>query len=212
MPWTQVTGWDSNKGGTTKNMCLANVRKGYGIAAKYDDAWTAWLNTVQHKDKNFPAETYTPIYFSYIATIDGKTKNYGHIGVRYPDGRFWSDGRVFKSVSEYEKNYAPDFVGWGESVNGVRVIKWVEPAKPKFDMPPVGSKIQLLPKDTRTTYKAGTTTKAGTITVSDNTFVYIVRGVRENRIVINSASAGGNGVELALYYTDGKKIEGWKRV
>lgn len=83
--------------------------------------------------------------------------------------------------------------------------------KPKFHMPQVDSKIQLIPKDVRTTFKAGTSTKAGEIKVTDNTFVYIVRGVRENRIVINSASAGGNGVELALYYTDGKLIPGWKR-
>src|SRR5690606_19890865 len=59
-------------------------------------------------------------------TIDGVRKNYGHIGVRYPDGRFWSDGSVYASVEEYERLRAPVFVGWGESVNDVRVIEEVK--------------------------------------------------------------------------------------
>lgn len=126
MAWKQTRGWDSNKGGTQAGMCLANVRKGYSIAAKYDDAWTAWLNTQQHRDRNYPAGVYSPIYFSYTTTIDGVRKNYGHIGVRYPDGRLWTDGRVYASVEEYERQKAPVFVGWGESVNGVRVIEHVK--------------------------------------------------------------------------------------
>lgn len=80
-------------------------------------------------------------------------------------------------------------------------------------MPPVGSKIQLIPVDTRTTFRAGTTTQAGTIHVSDNSFIYTVRGYDSKypgRIIINSASAGGDGVALALYYTSGALIPGWK--
>lgn len=85
--------------------------------------------------------------------------------------------------------------------------------KPKPKMPPVGSKIQLLPKDVRTTFRPGTTTVAGRIDVKDNTYFYFVRGYDPKypyRITINSASAGGNGVSLALYYTNGKLIPGWK--
>jgi murein DD-endopeptidase MepM/ murein hydrolase activator NlpD len=86
---------------------------------------------------------------------------------------------------------------------------------PKFKMPKVGSKIQLIPKDRRGTFVAGTTRVAGTINVTDNTFIYTVRGYDKkypNRIIINSASAGGNGVALALYYTNGKKIEKWRAI
>jgi murein DD-endopeptidase MepM/ murein hydrolase activator NlpD len=86
---------------------------------------------------------------------------------------------------------------------------------PKFNMPPVNSRIQLLPRDTRTTFKAGTTTPAGRINITNNSFIYIVRGYDSrypNRILINSASAGGNGVALALYYTNGTVIKGWKRI
>lgn len=86
---------------------------------------------------------------------------------------------------------------------------------PSQPMPAVGSKIQLLPPDTRTTFVAGTPTAAGQIRVTDNTFIYTVRGYDPKypgRVIINSASAGGNGVGLALYYLNGQIIPGWKAV
>lgn len=213
MPYIQTVTFNRSKGGSVKGLCLRNVRLGYGIGARYDDAWSAWTNTQQHKDRNIPIGVSTPLYYSYITTINGVRQNYGHINVQLPDGRVWSDGEYFNSLSHYEAKKSPTFVGWGESVNGVSVIKWQDP--PKTNMPPVGSKIQLIPKDVRNTYRAGTTTKAGTIRVTDNTFIYTVRGYDSKypgRIIINSASAGGNGVALALYYTNGNKIAGWRQI
>lgn len=89
------------------------------------------------------------------------------------------------------------------------------PPPPTSGMPAVGSSIQLIPVDTRTTYRAGTTTVAGQIHVKDNSYVYVVRGYDPKypgRVLINSASAGGNGVALALYYTNGQIIPGWRVV
>lgn len=89
------------------------------------------------------------------------------------------------------------------------------PSKPKYKMPKIGSRVQLLPVDTRTTFKSGTTTVAGKIKVKNNTYIYQVRGYDKkypNRIIINSASAGGNGVALALYLTSGQVIPKWKVV
>lgn len=94
-------------------------------------------------------------------------------------------------------------------------VDWEKLLTRSNDMPPRDTWIQLLPKDQRTTFRAGTTTKAGTINVTDNTFLYLVRGYDPKypyRIIINSASAGGAGVALALYYTDGRLIPGWRRV
>jgi murein DD-endopeptidase MepM/ murein hydrolase activator NlpD len=82
-------------------------------------------------------------------------------------------------------------------------------------MPAIGSLIQLIPTIVRKTYRAGTTTVVGVINVTDYSFVYMVRGydpVYPYRILINSASAGGNNVGLALYYTDGSTIGGWKKL
>lgn len=86
---------------------------------------------------------------------------------------------------------------------------------PTTGMPPVGSRVQLLPPQMRTTFRAGTTTVAGVIKVTDDSFVYTVRGYDPKypkRILINSSSAGGNGVALALYYTNGAIIGGWRQV
>lgn len=89
------------------------------------------------------------------------------------------------------------------------------PKTPSLKMPKVGSKIRLAKGTKRTTWVAGTTRKAGTINVRDNTYVYLVRGydpVYKGRILINSFSGGGNGVALALYYTNGKNIGDWKQL
>lgn len=87
--------------------------------------------------------------------------------------------------------------------------------KPAMNMPAVGSMVNLIPNDVRTTFKQGTTTQAGTIRVNANDFNYIVRGYDSkypNRIIINTESGGGDGVALALYYTNGQAIPGWKQI
>lgn len=205
--WKQIKPFNQSTAGKEPGMCLKNTRLGYGVAPKFANAWDAWLNTEQHPFRDYPAGVDVPIYFWYI-----NDKN-GHVGVRLANGKFWTDGRIFDSVEAYEALKVPNFVGWGESINEVRVIEHVPDPVPTPKMPPVGSKVQLIPVDTRTTYRAGTTTMAGKIHVTDNTFVYTVRGYDLNypgRILINSASAGGDGVALALYYTNGQVVPGWK--
>lgn len=118
----QLIPFDPAKGGDTPGLCLKNTRLGYGIPALYNSAMEAWSNTEQHPNRNFP-NLDTPIYFSYVATLNGTTANYGHIGVRLANGQFWSDGKTYASLEEYEKNHAPKFLGWGESVNKVKVIE-----------------------------------------------------------------------------------------
>ncbi len=79
-------------------------------------------------------------------------------------------------------------------------------------MPAIGQTINIHAGYTRTCYRAGTTTVSGTIHATDNTFNYLVRGYDpafKNRILINSKSGGGDGVALALFYTNGTRIEGW---
>lgn len=118
----QVRSFDTAKGGAVKNFCLANVCKGYSIPNYYASAWEAWQHTQQHTDQP-PAGLDVPVFFSYTATIDGITKNWGHIGVRLRDGRFWSDGTIYSSIGAYERNHYPRYVGWGESINNVTILK-----------------------------------------------------------------------------------------
>lgn len=132
--WYQTVNFDVNKAGTTKYLCLANVRKGYGIGAKYPDATTAWNNTQQHRDRSFPACD-VPVFYSWVGTVDGVRKNYGHIAVRLADGRVWTDGRYYANVDELSAKYlsGSTYLGWGESVNDVKVVEY-KPANKGDDM------------------------------------------------------------------------------
>lgn len=120
---TQLIPFDTSKGGNVPNLCLDNVRRGYGIGNKYGSAWEAWENTEQHPDRNIPAGLAVPIYYSYTTTINGVTQNYGHINVQLPNGTVWSDGNIYASIDDYMSKKFPKFVGWGESVNGFKVIQ-----------------------------------------------------------------------------------------
>lgn len=203
--WKRVIGFNQSTAGKTPGYCLMNVRRGFGIGSKYPSAIEAWYHTQQHRDRNVPTGIDVPLYYTY--------GRYGHINVRLANGKVWSDGEIFSSIADYENRRAPNFIGWGESVNDIRVIQWVPDAT--SSKPPVGSKIQLIAPQTRTTWKLGTANKAGSIRVTDNTFVYLVRGYDPKypgRAIINSASGGGNGVGLALYYNNGSLVEGWRKV
>ncbi len=127
--WRQVRGFNTAIAGTTKYLCLANVRKGYGIAAKHAYALLDWQNNIQHKDRNFPAGVAVPVYFNWTGTVSGVRKNYGHIAVRLPDGRVWTDGRHYGNVdimmSAYLSSGGPSYLGWGELVNNVRVVEYL---------------------------------------------------------------------------------------
>lgn len=213
MSYKKVKSFSQSKAGKVNGYCLQNVRLGFGINVKYPNAITAWKNTQQHADRNIPSGVDVPLFYTY-----GKD---GHVNVRLSDGRIWNDGTVFKDLADYlSKRPQVSYLGWGESLNGVRVIEHTpDPApapKPIFNLPPVDSKVKLrFPQTPRTTFKAGTANIAGYIHVKDNTYEYVVRGHDskfKNRIIINSASGGGNGVSLALYYLSGNIIPGWERM
>lgn len=121
--YTQVRTFDPNKGGNVPNLCLDNVRRGYGIANKYTSAWQAWEHTEQHPDRDIPAGVDVPLYYSYTVTLDGVTQNYGHINVRLANGTVWSDGAIYHSLEDYLSKKLPKYVGWGESVNDFKVIQ-----------------------------------------------------------------------------------------
>lgn len=118
----QLIPFNPTAGGKTPNLCLANVCAGFGIPNKYGSAWEAWEHTEQHTD-SIPDGLDVPVFFSYSATIDGVYANYGHIGVRLASGNFWSDGNIYDSIDAYLINHWPKYVGWGESINDIQIIK-----------------------------------------------------------------------------------------
>jgi nucleoid-associated protein YgaU len=118
--YKQLKKFDQTKAGTTRGYCLRNVRLGYGIPAKYDSAWQAWQNCKQ-RGGAIPTSVDVPVYFWW-----GK---YGHIGVRLANGKFWSDGKVYSSLTAYRVTHpAVIYRGWATEVNDVYVIKYVASA------------------------------------------------------------------------------------
>ena len=122
MTYRQIRAFNQKKAGTRPHWCLQNVRMGFGIGPRYTTAWEAWKKTQQHKGTP-PKDLDVPLYFSYTATIGGVRKNWGHIGVRLKNGKFWTDGKTYSSYTYYANKYAPKYVGWGESINGVKVLE-----------------------------------------------------------------------------------------
>lgn len=120
MAWKQTRDFNENNAGKVKGYCLQNVRKGYGIGAKYSTARKAADHAQLHQDRNIPQGVEVPLYYDFWT----KSGNEGHINVRMADGRVWSDGNWFSSLEDYERRQSPDFIGWGENVNGTRVIQW----------------------------------------------------------------------------------------
>lgn len=134
--------------------------------------------------------------------------SYGHIGICDSDA-----GLI--NVNTLEQNGS---TGNGSGVGGdairVRGIpRWrvvgvlrQKVAKPTLRMPAIGSTVKFTVP--RTAFVAGTTKVKGTL-VPDNRIVRGYDPAYPNRILVNSASVG-NGVAVALYYTNGAKIDGWQ--
>lgn len=153
-----------------------------------------------------------------IVVLKGINGNpYGHIGVADGDS-----GIINVTILEQNGSTGGGSGTGGDAIRTRAVPRWrvvgvLRPKtyKPVLKMPPVGSRINLAKGVNRTTFKAGTANVAGVIRPTGDNWNYTVRGydpVYGNRVIINSASGGGNGVSLALYYLSGSRIEGWKQL
>lgn len=117
MAYKQVKSFDQSKAGNVRGFCLRNVRLGYGIASKYDSAWQSWQNA-PHNSGSIPTGVDVPVYFWW--------GQYGHIGVRLANGKFWSDGKTYMNLTAYRVTHpAVIYRGWSTEVNDVAVIKYV---------------------------------------------------------------------------------------
>lgn len=123
MTYQQTRAFDPSKGGNKPLWCLKNVRLGYSIPPKYDNATQSWHNTERHRNRNIPKDVDVPLFYSFTT----RNGNEGHINVQLASGKVWSDGKIYASLVAYEAASSPVYLGWGESVNNVKVIKEVSP-------------------------------------------------------------------------------------
>lgn len=188
----------------------------YGLKpGAWGNAIDYWYSTNAEILKKFDRLSTSSARQGDIVIFKGVNGNpYGHIGIADA-----SAGILTSTVLE-QNGSSGNGAGVGgdairtRAITKSRIVGVLRPkvAKPVLRMPAIGSRIQILQGVRRSTFKAGTTKVAGNIYARDNSYIYTVRGYDSaypNRILINSASAGGNGVALALYYTNGAKIDGW---
>lgn len=119
--WEQVKKFDIKKMGTTIGLCLKNVRLGFGIPSKYPDAKAAMEANKKagtlHPISTIPKNCSVPV-FTDTSSV------YEHIEA-YDKGVYYSDGRKVTNPK------AQKYFGWGETLNGVRVVKKVKTTEPK---------------------------------------------------------------------------------
>ena len=115
MAWKQVKAFNLTKMGHSKDMCLHNVRVGYGIGPKYANAKLAMNENKKkgalHALSTIPKNVTVPVFSAQGV--------WGHVEVCYK-GTYYSDG---KKVGKPNSSFM-----WGEFVNGVRVVSQDKPA------------------------------------------------------------------------------------
>lgn len=111
--WKQARTFNLSKMGTSKNFCLRNVRLAYGIPGKYANAKLAMNENKNRKTLHslatMPTNCSVPVF-----TDKGI---FGHVEV-CDKGTYYSDG---KKTSKPDNNYQ-----WGEFLNGVRIVSFVD--------------------------------------------------------------------------------------
>lgn len=116
MEWKQDKPFDLNKMGHEHLMCLKNVRLAYGIPAKYASAKDAMLANKNagtlHPIDTLPKNVAVPVF------VDTNSV-YEHVEVA-DKGVFYSDGKKVTNP------YSQKFFGWGETLNGVRIVEAVK--------------------------------------------------------------------------------------
>lgn len=114
--WEQLVGFDVEKMGTAPGLCLKNVRQGFGIAPKYADAKEAMEANkaagTLHSVEDLPLNVAVPVF------VDTPSP-YEHVIVS-DHGTLYSDGKRLTTLDGLV------CFGWGETLNGVRIVEKVE--------------------------------------------------------------------------------------
>lgn len=172
MAWQQTTAFNLAKMGKKPGMCLQNVRLAYDIPAYYYDAKAAMLANKNagtlHPISTLPKNCAVPVF------VDTASPN-EHVEVA-DHGTFYSDGKLVPNPTSQV------FFGWGETLNEVRIVKWVADPTPT----PTPTGIKVGDKVTLTKWVA----YDGTPLKKTRDF-YFVSQISGDRAVLNADSVNG---------------------
>lgn len=115
--YIQVKQFDISKMGNTPGMCLQNTRLGFSIPTgtfptARADMESQISNGTLHEGTP-PSDISVPIYFANYSFTPA-----GHVAV-WDHGIVYSDKRMYASIDAV----APNYTGWGELCDGVRVVE-----------------------------------------------------------------------------------------
>lgn len=132
--YKQLVPFNLKKMGTKKDWCLANVREGFGIPAKYADAKAAMEANKKagllHPITTLPDDVAVPVFLDTPSVWE-------HVIVS-DKGKFYSDGKQLTSLDGLT------VFGWGESLNDVRIVEPVEePATEPAPVKPADATIKV---------------------------------------------------------------------
>lgn len=115
-------------------MCLQFVQSVYSAPRRYRSAWAAWLAVPdKHENRLLPAAS-VPVWFSHYGTYGNPPsyENWGHVVAYVPGQGFLSSpGQGYgqewlPSIEAVERRFNSKFVGWSESINGLKVVQYEE--------------------------------------------------------------------------------------
>lgn len=123
MSWKQIREFDLSKMGTKKGWCLQNVRLAFNIDPKYNNAKEAMEANANagtlHNMDTLPSNVAVPVFVD-SPSIDE------HVEVS-DCNVFYSDGERLTANQIKNQKY----FGWGETLNDVRIVDFVEDPEPE---------------------------------------------------------------------------------
>jgi hypothetical protein len=123
--------------------CLRFTQTAWDAPVMYYCARESWDNSGHQHTDGLPSVA-VPVYWSWWGTINGETRDWGHVAVLLPDGRVlsspltWSQGygqTIASSVDEVSNILGATYLGWTEDMNGLRVVDWSDDPQPSLLLP-----------------------------------------------------------------------------